>query len=418
MRLALVAVCALLVSGCLGGKPPGGGGPDGPSDGRVQPMPAGDYRAVLETSLGNFTIELWEDRAPLAVANFLQYAEDGHYTSTVFHRIVRGFVVQGGGFAAPFRGNAMPKPTHGPIPLEIPSGNAHEIGTVGMARTNDPDSGTSQWFVNTARNSGLDAGYTVFGRVVEGMETVQRIESVAVDPETEAPLEDVVIRRVLVQVPSGAGAPQLLAYAPSYGVARGGNLTIPLFLKNVGPTRMTAQLSATAPAGATVEFPVPARPLSAGQAQVVIASVQAGPGFEGGTVEFRAASGDRSSATSVPVAALNVSGPAAGAERPYVSVHYLGLYDNGVVFDTTATGLAQRGFPVASRFQEHADPLRVYVGDGRSPNAQYTNVIPGFANGAVGLRQGETRTVRLTPEEGYRDGNFRVFEIRVASLDG
>ena len=116
--------------------------------------------------------------------------------------------------------------------------------------------------------------------------------------------------------------------------------------------------------------------------------------------------------------AIQAEGNAAGADHPKVQTYYIGAYDNGFVFDTTATGLGAQGFTLPTSFREHPDALKVYVGSGSSPDSAYTSVIPGFASGVIGLQKGETRTVRLTSEEGYGDGYDRVFEMTVASVDG
>src|SRR5476649_2424017 len=124
----------------------------------------------FETSLGDFTIEFFEKEAPLSVANFKSYIEDGFFDGTTFHRIVPGFVIQGGGFTE----DMSQKRTHPPIKNEADNGLKNARGTLSMARTNDVNSATSQFFVNLKDNEFLDHtrgnfGYAVFGRVVEGM---------------------------------------------------------------------------------------------------------------------------------------------------------------------------------------------------------------------------------------------------------
>ncbi len=170
-------------------------------------------RVRLVTTMGAIVIELEPDRAPRTVANFLAYVREGFYDGTVFHRVVPGFVIQGGGFTA----SLERKPTHPPIPNEAAaSGLANRRGTVAMARTADPDSATSQFYINLRDNPALDprpgsAGYCVFGRVVEGMDVVDRIGGVrthvaaALDPATgrrhpmrDVPVEPVVIERAEV----------------------------------------------------------------------------------------------------------------------------------------------------------------------------------------------------------------------------
>ncbi len=138
-------------------------------------------RVTLETSLGNIVLELDPQRAPVTVANFIQYVEDGHYDGTVFHRVIPNFMIQGGGFTADMR----QKPTRAPIELESRNGLSNVVGTVAMARTNVPNSATAQFFINVTNNAFLDQanardghGYAVFGRVVSGMDVVERIRTV------------------------------------------------------------------------------------------------------------------------------------------------------------------------------------------------------------------------------------------------
>ena len=139
---------------------------------------------AMSTSLGDLRIELFPDDAPETAANFLEYVEDGFYDGTIFHRVVRGFVIQGGGFTAEME----EKDTRPPIRNEATNGLRNRRGTLAMARTGDPHSASAQFFVNTKDNAMLNHtgqdqrgwGYAVFGRVISGMETVDRIEASAV----------------------------------------------------------------------------------------------------------------------------------------------------------------------------------------------------------------------------------------------
>ena len=139
---------------------------------------------LMRTSVGDLQIEFYPQEAPKTVENFLQYVEDGHFDGTIFHRVVRGFVIQGGGFTAEME----EKDTREPIPNEAQNGLRNMRGTLSMARTGDPHSATSQFFVNTKDNAMLDHtgttmqgwGYAVFGRVISGMEAVDRIEATRV----------------------------------------------------------------------------------------------------------------------------------------------------------------------------------------------------------------------------------------------
>jgi len=135
--------------------------------------------AVLETSVGVIEIELDREKAPVTVDNFVAYVEEGFYDGLVFHRVIEGFMVQGGGFQP----DGTWKEGHDPITNEARNGLKNERGTIAMARSSDPDSATSQFFINTVDNQGLDYpnpdghGYAVFGRVVEGMDVVDAIEA-------------------------------------------------------------------------------------------------------------------------------------------------------------------------------------------------------------------------------------------------
>ena len=131
----------------------------------------------FQTSAGDFVIELNAEKAPKTVENFLQYVNDKHYEGTVFHRVIDGFMVQGGGFTVAM----AQKPTRGPIPLEAANGLRNDRGTIAMARSGNPNSATAQFFVNVVDNPGLNApqpdgfGYAVFGKVSSGMETIDKI---------------------------------------------------------------------------------------------------------------------------------------------------------------------------------------------------------------------------------------------------
>ncbi len=137
-------------------------------------------RVLLKTSLGDIVLELNPAKAPKTVANFLQYVRDKHYDGTVFHRVIDGFMIQGGGMDAEMR----EKSTRAPIPLEAANGLRNDRGTIAMARTGDPNSATSQFFINVVDNDMLNApkpdghGYAVFGRVVQGMDVVDKIRAV------------------------------------------------------------------------------------------------------------------------------------------------------------------------------------------------------------------------------------------------
>jgi peptidyl-prolyl cis-trans isomerase A (cyclophilin A) len=133
----------------------------------------------FQTTLGEFTVEVYPDKAPKTVANFLQYVQDKQYDGTVFHRVMDNFMVQGGGMTPDMK----EKPTRAPIPLEARNGLRNDRGSMAMARTSNPNSATAQFFINVVDNPGLNApqpdgfGYAVFGKVVSGMEVVDKIRT-------------------------------------------------------------------------------------------------------------------------------------------------------------------------------------------------------------------------------------------------
>jgi cyclophilin family peptidyl-prolyl cis-trans isomerase len=168
----------------------------------LQPAP-GNPVVVVETSMGSITIELFKDQAPVSTANFLQYVRDGFYPGTVWHRVVPGYVIQGGGFTA----DLSEKATRPPIQNEATNGLTNRRGTVAMARTRTLRSATSQFYINLSNNAALDHrgfspevfGYAVFGRVIEGMDVVDRIGAVRTgvkDGMEDVPLEPVIIKGI------------------------------------------------------------------------------------------------------------------------------------------------------------------------------------------------------------------------------
>ena len=162
-----------------------------------------ENQVTLLTTKGSITIELNPEKAPITTANFLRYVDDGFYDGdddlgvTTFHRVIDGFMIQGGGYNL----EGTKKTTYGPITSEASNGLSNLRGTVAMARTNDPDSATSQFFINHIDNTFLDftadnAGYTVFGEVIAGMDVVDEIATVATD-ENDVPIEPVIIDDVV-----------------------------------------------------------------------------------------------------------------------------------------------------------------------------------------------------------------------------
>ncbi len=161
--------------------------------------------AKIQTSMGDMIVELAPDAAPATVENFLEYATNGHYDRTLFHRVVKGFVIQGGGYSTLYTERVL----RDPIPYEGDNGLKNLRGTIAMARSDSPDSAQAQWFINLKDNEDLDHrvtdlgpiyGYAVFGRVVEGMDVADAIGDVPTGPDgpfaAEAPLEKVFITRI------------------------------------------------------------------------------------------------------------------------------------------------------------------------------------------------------------------------------
>lgn len=157
----------------------------------------------FETSQGNFVVELYPEKAPKTVANFLQYVKDGFYENTIFHRVISRFMIQGGGFER----DLSEKSTRAPIINESNNGLLNETGTIAMARTADPDSATAQFFVNLADNQFLnfvsadpeEIGYCVFGRVTSGLEVVQKIgvtPTTSVGRNADVPIRPITIKNV------------------------------------------------------------------------------------------------------------------------------------------------------------------------------------------------------------------------------
>ena len=160
---------------------------------------------TLHTSMGDISLELDAEKAPKTVANFLQYARDGFYDGTIFHRVINNFMIQGGGMTA----DMAQKQTRAPVDNEANNGLKNKTGTVAMARTNDPHSATAQFFINVSDNGFLDHtaptaqgwGYAVFGRVTAGMDVVEKITAVATGNKgfhQDVPKEAVTIERVTV----------------------------------------------------------------------------------------------------------------------------------------------------------------------------------------------------------------------------
>jgi peptidyl-prolyl cis-trans isomerase A (cyclophilin A) len=247
--LTLAAACACLVHATA----------------RADETNSSDPEVRVTTNMGSFVVELYPDRAPLTVADFLRYVQEGFYTNTLFHRVVANFVVQGGGH------DANPpydlKPTYPPVDNESGNGLQNKRGAVGLARAAGPHTGNAQFYVNLVDNPELDPlptrwGYTVFGQVVEGMDVVDRIGVVPTGSfgpfKADSPVKPVIIQSVTLITPPGlttppAGAPPAAPASPPAGTTPSG--TTP-------PASGTAP-PAAAPSGTKPANPPPATPPSA-----------------------------------------------------------------------------------------------------------------------------------------------------------
>lgn len=168
------------------------------------PVQAAEQRfpqIVIETNMGDIEVELYPDKAPNTVGNFLRYVDSRFYDGTIFHRVIYGFMIQGGGFTKEME----QKKTLDPIAIESSNGLKNDRGTIAMARTSDPNSATSQFFINTRNNSSLDYyastmrgyGYTVFGKVIKGMDVVDHIEMV--NTGSKGYMDDVPVKPVMIE---------------------------------------------------------------------------------------------------------------------------------------------------------------------------------------------------------------------------
>ena len=190
LALASVFALALAVSAMAG-----------PGQAAPAQLPTGDVIVVMKTSMGDITIKLYKDEAPLSVANFMVYVNRKFYDGTIFHRVIPTFMIQGGGYTA----DMTKKPTAPPIKNEAQNGLKNTRGSVALARTADPNSAAAQFFINVKDNPGLDypkpdgAGYAVFGQVISGMEVVDKIKDVPTGIKAGAkdvPNEPVIIHSI------------------------------------------------------------------------------------------------------------------------------------------------------------------------------------------------------------------------------
>ncbi len=171
MKKIFLASVLLFFAGCLG---------------------EGNPKAIIETSMGDITVELYQSEAPITVENFISLAESGFYDGLTFHRVIKGFVIQGGDPAGDGSGGSGKT-----IPLEISEDLTHVDGALGMARSADPNSASSQFYICDGPQHGLDGNYAVFGKVIEGMDVVRQIASVPTDA-SDRPIDPVIIKTIRI----------------------------------------------------------------------------------------------------------------------------------------------------------------------------------------------------------------------------
>jgi len=192
---------------------------------RAEPNP----HVRVSTNMGDFVIEVQPDRAPLTVANFLRYVREGHYTNTLFHRVITNFVIQGGGFGA---ADYKSKAAHDSIVNESGNGLQNKRGAVGLARSESPHSGNCQFFIDLADNPDLDPlptrwGYAVFGKVIQGMDVIDKMAVTPTGPmgpfKSDAPLKPIIIQKVEIidasavatEKPTAVAAPTTAVQSPN-----------------------------------------------------------------------------------------------------------------------------------------------------------------------------------------------------------
>lgn len=414
-------VAALLVSTLLAGCTASTDGACDPSD--LQAEESGLF-AVFETSHGCFVVELYPDDAPKTVDNFVKYAEDDFYQGTIFHRIIPGFVIQGGGFTE----DGRQKETRDPIPLEANRSNLQ--WTLSMARTQDPNSATSQFFVNLEDNRGsLDpnaqsAGYAVFGIVVSGFDTIESIRDVETGPGPQPGMQDwpqdpPVIEDVTIH-DEGYEAPP--PPEPAWGLEAGlitdtqgedGTWTahisadpdhIPFWVRNTGNQEDKVTVRITSPARWNVTMQpadIVLQPhgtrAQGGYAYATpgLFTIDPVPGIEddGSTedvIEVVFQSSDPETSTMLTIA-LDVDDELSGnvsAAGTTVSLSYTGKFDDGKEFDSGS--------------------FETTLGSGRT--------VAGFDFGLIGLAEGESTTIRFPPELGY--GHDNPEGSRLAKFNG
>lgn len=435
-RAPLLAALLLApaLAGCLG--PPGDGSGGQGDSVAAAPCPTRglpDERADLaqpdalhiyvNTTMGDLVAELYHERAPVTVANFVEYARRGFYEDTVFHRVATGFVIQGGGFTLE-NGSLHKKPTGDPIPLELHPELENTRGVLGMARTKRPHTATTQFFVNLADNSkqlGPQGNFPIaaFGKVVEGMDTVSAIADLQTerrDGRKNVPVDPPRIRCTSLDLPQGGSGVSVAPVPPTVHPAPNGTAQVPFQVRNGwGEAR---QVTVT-PAGDATDVAVPAAEgatlnLTPGATALAVAEVPARANATAGV----AVQANGTTVDLVPVRPRQGTGPAADrTNHTKVSVRYVGLFASGVPFDTNVPTVDDvEGLRILPHHGRDSPPFKVWTGQGKSPDDEYGSVIPGFRDAVVGLREGQWTFQRVPPEEGYQDGVTRWFSVRVTNV--
>ena len=464
--LLVTLVLALLVAGCAGQPPDGDDvgnnqsttttpGGTTPATGGATPTPptattppitveactaeprapedawrAEKPRVRFETTLGDIVIELEMERAPVTAGNFLQLTKDGFYDGVTFHRVISGFVIQGGDPNSK-DGNPSNDGQGGPgyeIPDEFNPTLRHDAAGVLSMATAGPDTGGSQFFITLAPTPSLDDRHSVFGRVVEGMDVVNDISRAQVD-ENDRPVQDVVIVNAEAIEPATSDATHetdVHAVIEQKPATPGDPVTFSVVLKNLGNVRDAVTLAAAVPAGWTCEVRYIDDTVPAGTARVAfLALTPPGDATEGPAeinLESRSAwDGSATGSDGIVVDVRASLGPQ--VERgDNVRANYVGFLPDGRLFDTSM-----------QRVADDPDMPKFATQGGFTPRPQYDafdfqvggNVIAGFTQLALTAREGEIVTSYIESQDAYATGNMYqrpltgrdlVFELEILEI--
>lgn len=418
--LALTLLAALVVAGCAS-NPVAPRASDGvPCE---TALPAADAawkaerpRVRIDTSAGTFVVELAMEEAPITSTNFLKLAQDGTYDGTLFHRVVKDFVIQGGD---PLSTDDDPSNdgTGGTEPIrdEFHAGLRHDtLGVLSMANSG-PDTGTSQFFVTLAATPHLDDRHSVFGRVVEGLDVVRTIGTAQTDTD-QRPLEPVTLTKATVleaapyEKTTGAGVHVIVQEKKAEA---GRAVKFAVILQNEGNVRDAMAVAATPPAGWTCTTDTPVT-VPANGSRVVFLSITPGEGATGTAdiaVHARAASGANATTTAhVTIAPLGRE----VKQGDKVTANYAGVLPDGRLFDTSMQAVGtdpdQPKFTTLGGWREKPSysSFPFTVGSG---------VIPGFTNLAKTAKAGETVTGLIPQKDAYATGTASPYERPLTGRD-